>query len=709
MATEAAMGAAVLFEPGAPRFVGGLLLGLAELTTEQRADLEGYLCEVARQRKLPLHPAIAWNALYYGWDLERGEYDARAVSLDGFSEVGARDEAVALPVGAFTWLTSRGGTRLWAEIVYKEGRDATVGDFGEVAAGDSGRRGRLDDCNRCHRRELLVPDITVFGRDAGLQLVEARFRRRGRLTPEGHLLVDAVYDPHDLAERSELEQYARWLWLAAGDELRAGPIGVLLGEGATEEEYWRALVASLATVSDLLATSSHFRRVGAHFVLREAVAERLDRRDAVLGGGDVDDLRATLRARATPGPISYTALLPLLLERAGSDADLCAVAYPATVVEVNAAIAELLPDEEDGIDLRLDDDGESAGIWRTERVPEDVVSPLVGLDPALPLHLGAGGDAAHLAAHTSRGAEPAAPEVPDPIDAWDVDQTHPAWVWALRDSDLERGTLRLPDRIKAVLAEHQGMVHLRLRHDGEIAAHQRSQRVRLSADGEWVVGIAWPPLLRGVRITAWVARESATIEAFTRRLEQPVHCAGLSYEFDFDRAIAEGRQPTGSPPADLSLSLFVVSLVRRQGHASADGRSRSLSVGEVSVLLGHLEPDIRRVRRALDEAVDAGRLVRDPDGVVYRWIARRVAVRPAPEGDDWLDDVRDPGDDVRDRIAPRRYWVVAFLRRLPTGHIASEAAREAYRRFAADLAGGLPAELPPGVTFVTEHARGGTP
>jgi len=230
--------------------------------------------------------------------------------------------------------------------------------------------------------------------------------------------------------------------------------------------------------------------------------------------------------------------------------------------------------------------------------------------------------------------------------------------------------------------------------------------VRLSSDRDWVAGIAWPPLMRGVRITAWVARDSAKIEASTHRLERPVDCAGLCYEFDFDRAIAEGRHPAASPAAEISLSLLAVSLIRRHGHADG-GRSRSLSVGEVSVLLGHLEPDIRRVRRALDEAVDAGRLVRDPDGGVYRWRARSVALRPVPEADDWLDDVRDPGEGVRERIAPRCYWVVPFLRRLPAGWVASEIQREEYRRYVAALGRGLPAELPPGVTFVTAHERGG--
>ena len=85
---------------GAGLFVEGLTLGPAFLDPEDETAIVEHLVAVAKARQVPLHTAVAWNALYFGFDPDAGRYEAdEAVSAMVTLVLGATAEAV--PVGAF--------------------------------------------------------------------------------------------------------------------------------------------------------------------------------------------------------------------------------------------------------------------------------------------------------------------------------------------------------------------------------------------------------------------------------------------------------------------------------------------------------------------------------------------------------------------------------------------------------------------------------
>src|SRR6059036_2681373 len=109
------------------QFTTDLLQGVERLPPDHRRAYEQYFLQVIRQRGFPLHTASLWNALYFGWSLERHCYLGR-----GFHLVPAESDR-PLPVGSFVEVKIAGARTAWAEVAYKEGRDPErIDDLGEV-------------------------------------------------------------------------------------------------------------------------------------------------------------------------------------------------------------------------------------------------------------------------------------------------------------------------------------------------------------------------------------------------------------------------------------------------------------------------------------------------------------------------------------------------------------------------------------------------
>lgn len=64
------------------------------------APLRRYLRELVAHRAAPVHTAVAFNALYFGFDTEAGGYVGGPLDIGDFPSVALGDQVEALPVGA---------------------------------------------------------------------------------------------------------------------------------------------------------------------------------------------------------------------------------------------------------------------------------------------------------------------------------------------------------------------------------------------------------------------------------------------------------------------------------------------------------------------------------------------------------------------------------------------------------------------------------
>ncbi|WP_329172527.1 hypothetical protein OG754_10915 [Streptomyces decoyicus] len=99
----------------------------------ERERLLRYLESVVAARRTPVHAAVAFNAVYFGYDLDGDGYGRSPLRLDDFPVVSLGERVPALPVGAMVCVAT-GADPLYAEILYKEGAHPDVGTFGDVPA-----------------------------------------------------------------------------------------------------------------------------------------------------------------------------------------------------------------------------------------------------------------------------------------------------------------------------------------------------------------------------------------------------------------------------------------------------------------------------------------------------------------------------------------------------------------------------------------------
>ena len=222
-----------------------ILLGFDALEPDDADRLRRYLAALVAQRRI-VHAAIAFNAVYFGYDLDFGGYVGGPVEFDRFEQVAFGETTAALPVGAMVTVAA-GGNPLYAEVVYKEGAHPELGDDGGAPAWLSGAPGRAGASEEGTEpgagtvlAERLVIDCDAFGKSLVTSQAQwDRLRRRGKwLDGSGHLLLDAHYDSANDAETDDTEFYARYLLTRGRGQLLAGPLPLVLSEEAGRTS-WR--------------------------------------------------------------------------------------------------------------------------------------------------------------------------------------------------------------------------------------------------------------------------------------------------------------------------------------------------------------------------------------------------------------------------------------------------------------------------------------
>ncbi len=711
-------------------FVPELVLGVDALAPVDRARLVAHLGRVAAGRGGLVHPNVAWNALYFGWDPVEGTYGAHGVDLDACPPLRHGDATDAVPVGTLCWV-ALGNDVCWGEVVYKEGAHPGIGADGEVAPEISGGAATASwgtDGPVAVVVERLVVDFEAFGPDERRGHRLERFARQGRhLDAAGHVVVDAVYAPPADAEVDDRAFYARWLWRTQRQSLREGWLGACLDDAGDDEALWAALVGSLATVDSLLDEVPGLAAWGAYRYVEAGYRVRLGDHDIPLGAADARHLTASLASPPRPpARVAYRALRPRLVELAGAgEADLRFAAYPATVCHANRMVADTLAEAApDGVlaraghavHLRLDDTWQAGGVWRAELLDAATACPLLAVEPTRPLGLGASGEAADVHSplpvvepEPEPGPGPQPDPGPEPEPEPEPDEpaladSHVHWCVALRRSHHAEGYLVVPEA--AGLTE--GTAVVRLAHEGDLAPEEASQCARVTEGGRRLEGLVWPfDFFPGIRLWCIAAPGSPVVHLATAALAEPVEVEGVPYWFALDPSVLDPRRPSGG---EATLADLAVRVLRR--HGADDGQGRlALGSGDLARCLFGPEVD-PVVTAALSEALDAaagrGRVSVTADGRFAVEAPRQG--RSGPAGGAFAGADTPTGGGLSRLHAGVRslHWVVLHLRQLPVSPRASAERRAEYRVLRADAPNRhlLPPELPDGYTFVAEHRRG---
>ncbi|WP_374985373.1 hypothetical protein [Streptomyces fradiae] len=728
--------------------------GYDAVPAQERHRLRRYLEAVVAARPAPVHTTVAFNAVYFGYDLGGDGYGGSPLRLDDFPVITFGERAPALPVGAMVCVAT-GSDPLYAEIVHREGAHPEAGDLGDVPAWVSGAPagaegpGRPGDGAAPRRRELLVPDPHAFGPALALSPAQLhRLRTRGRwLNEDGHVVVDVHYPSPEAARCDDVTAYVDHLLTTAREQLLSPFVPVSLASlvGGTHDDDLRAgLLGVLDTVRGVLGSSAALRVWGHYAMSRAALAESW-RHTGPLGGDDLRSLAAAVERAATPGKrrygltapnTVYTAVGPRLRAFPGAAEPLRGVGYASAVCRANLALADIVRGESEwglfpnGSRVTLDDAFEGGGVWRT-RHPGATEPSGDPLEPA------------------GRGWISTLPTPPEPEPQTDLepvdlpladdaslgtgdllrdDSRETVWRAPLRLAQLIGGWFPLPPQMARALHRSLGRRHtvrLEVDHDGETLDERRAtQYVTADLDGEAgrLTGIAWPGGFHpGIMLDLRWLRGGTSIRLATTRLEQQVRVGDRETGHCYDprvltREDVPGSDRHGDSAAGLGPRQLVMRTVRRCGLLTLDGhalmdrsvlpsavygrrpaRSQATALeSAVAVLLAE---------RVLEPAVgsrDAWRQphfpAREREPVIpllaYRPV-RRV-IRP------WGGTDTEPGG--AERLAAQ--LVSGHLRRLRPGCSPSDAQRAAFREHCRRLGKADGWELPYGYTFVTEHIRG---
>ncbi|MEV7503786.1 hypothetical protein [Streptomyces sp. NPDC093018] len=726
--------------------------GYKAVSDGDRSRLRRYLEAVAETRSTPLHTAVAFNAVYFGYDLGGDGYGGSPLCLDDFPVIAFGSRARALPVGAMVCVAT-GSEPLYAEIVYKEGAHRETGASGDVPGWVSGAPagaegpGRPGGGAETRRRELLVPDFHAFGPALSLspaQLHRLRMRQRW-INADGHVVVDACYPSAATALRDDLSVYADHLLTAARAQLLSPFVPVSLAElvGGTREDALRTgLLGLLDTVSGVLKSSSSLR-TWRHYAMTRASLSTGLRDTGPLGGDDLKSLAAAIEQAAVPvrrryGLTSavtvYTAVGPRLRAVPGTTELLKGVGYATAVCRVNTALADVVQrDSEQGMfangsRITLDDAFEGGGVWRSHHPGDDEA-------PGDPLVPAGRGWAATMSGKPEPEVELAPVDLPladdaviGPVELLRADAEKIVWRLPLRLAHLIGGLLPLHPAVSCELRRSYGRrtaVQLQLRHEkAGSAQYETVQNVtaELDDDSGRLTGVGWPgDFFPGLMFELRWTRGGTAIHMTTTRLEQP-HLVGdrvIGHCFDpcvLTREDAPGSGRRDDTAAGLGPRQLVMRTVRRcglltlDGHALLDraalpsaaygrrpGRSQAAALESAVVQLLEerlLEPDLGS-RDAWGQPRFPARAGEPTIHLIAYRPARPRVIRP------WGSTEPDSGT-----VLLGLQFVPGHLRRLLPGRSPSQTQRAAFREHCRRLGKADGWELPEGYTFVTEHTRG---
>ncbi|WP_335971110.1 hypothetical protein [Streptomyces sp. CA2R106] len=729
--------------------------GYEAVPAEERERLRRYLEAVVAVRRAPVHTTVAFNAVYFGYDLDGDGYGGSPLRLDDFPVITSGERSPALPVGSMVCVAT-GSDPLYAEIVYREGAHPEIGALGDVPAWVSGAPagaegpGKPGDGSTPLRRELLVPDPDAFGPALSLspaQLHRLRTRRRW-INEDGHVLVDVRYSSATAARRDELTAYADHLLTTAREQLLSPYVPVSLATlvgGTRDPDLRTGLLGLLGTVRDVLNSSDAVRLWGDYAMTRTSLADCW-KDTGPLGGDDLRSLAAALERAAIPGkrrygfttPVTvYTAVGPRLRAFSGATELLRGLGYAAAVCRANVALADIVRgDSEQGLfdngsRITLDDAFEGGGVWRSRHPGDGETSG----DPLVPA---GNGWASTLPARSEPELEPGT--LPVPVDAPLADDASLSATELLRSSVQEivwRTPLRLAQLIDGWVPVHPFAVEeLRWHHGDPVTvclelehvdqasdARSAAQEVvaELGDDAGRLTGITWPDgFFPGLVLELRLRRGEPVIHLATTPLKEPVRIGDRETAHWYDpRVLTREDVPGSDRHGDSAVGLgpqdLVMRTVRRCGLLTLDGHA----LMDPSVL-----PSAVYGCRPARSQVDA------LESAVAELLARRILEPALGSRDAWGQPVFPPRDGqptiplIGYRPAqPRliRLWagdestgdefrgvqfVPGHLRRLRPDHCPSDVQRAAFREHCRRLGKADGWELPYGYTFVTEHTRG---
>ncbi len=634
------------------------------------ARLRRYLLALVERRAAPVHVAVAFNAVYFGFDTDAAGYAGGPLDIGDFPSVALGDEMEALPVGAMINVRT-GGDLLPAEIVYKEGAHEALGIEGDIpgwlSGAPAGAQGpnQFDGTNATSLRERLVFDADAFG--PGLAASGARLHRlshRGTIDAYGSLVVNSLYERSgDGLPESDLDDtsyYLRYLMTRGRGQLDSSlapmPLPLMLPPGATSQDKEAGLRNLVNVVRRALASLPGIRLWGEYAFTRASMADRL-----ADGGSLGRDALETLARSVARGaaPIAsrgaavrrlpvYTALGPALCSLPEAARLMRGTRYPSALLHANVVLMDYVRREADektgllptGVRVALDDRWQGGGVWRAEHVGDDSAWDVLRGASEEP----AGRGWAECRERQAPGVPVVEPEpaAPYPVMPWpdEPDLGEPVlvhegpgrleWQQPLRARQLEsgylpmplavttgQGTAQPPDRVLLdgpVLRPSPDIV-FRLEHDG----HPPSvQRVRMDEEGR-LVGLQWPSTcFPGILLDLAWQRGSRTVQARTTALLRPRTVDGESIEHRYDQRVRTRDGAWQRPPDDTSFGRtrwLVMTAVRRFGLLDAVGRAmlaRELLASALPLVMTDApeDPTAELVGAAVVELLAAGALTR---------------------------------------------------------------------------------------------------
>jgi hypothetical protein len=687
-----------------------LLMG-DELEARDRDSYRRYFRTLIEQRQIPLHTASLWNALHFGWSLSRGHYLGRGLQMK------LADEGRPVPVGAMIEVPL-GQRVLWAEVVYKEGRDQRIGPLGIVPPVASGARlGLLRARQDATVREALILDFDAFGSgvNEATQALFARAARRGWLTADRHFQLDVAYPAED-AGIDELTLFARHVFAQYGESL----FNMFLRDearDASREERWQFLLNSLNAIEQLALDSPDLITFGQYHFTRELFDHDRLNRDGVFGHDVIHEVAhavaqppqpsgrhfAGWQAASAPLYYSVSQLIREQFNRGGIDAAeadwLAGPSYSRMIFDANLALAELTARQPDGVYLRLDDEWQGGGCWRVVRCP-DRLPPEARFDPLEQLGLGYASTVAD---------EASAPAPSDEIE--EIERTDRGWRLTLTLLDLDHGDLRLdPTAMEMLPANAERMVvelidPLATSPDRQVGRIDRERRMirDLAFSERWIPGIV---------LLCSLARGARQMAVRGTALAEPRELEGHTIRYQINERVFRrdcGFRPMSASElgAARSLSDQINQVFRRRGRPSAEG-GRALRAEEVlAALLGVPFDPILATPILL--RLQAGDFERS-DGE-YVWYPR-ISPRTSARERNRLQAAREANAPRLRRILKPR-MVPAHIRQYTpeSGRSASphkiatyQWARQHYHIWAS-----TPDELPPLATWVEEYPIGDEP
>ncbi|MEV6527268.1 hypothetical protein AB0M43_35595 [Longispora sp. NPDC051575] len=701
-----------------------------------------YLGAVVSARQCPVHIAVAFNAVYFGYDVVAGGYVGGPLDLDVFPQVRLGDSGPALPIGAMINLVTGAGL-LPAEVVYKEGARWSTDQGEEIPEDIVGESAAPADAHVATLRERLVIDFDAFGRGLSASTTQiARLSRKARwLNPDGHLVLDSEYPSAAAADLDDLAYYARYLAGPARhlilSSLAPLPLATLLAPGAGAIALEQALTSVFATVREALLWNGEIRMHGDYAVSRASYASRLHD-DGVLGGGDLDSLSTTIAGSAVPRPgrrgsraarVTHTALGPAIRKLAGTGGLLRGLAYPLAICHANLLLGDFArssSDEEtglldNGVRLTLRDAWQAGGVWRAEYVGREALPSPDLPDPGFPPGpVVAPEDAPRAPAPwetVSWARDDESLSEPRIIEASDEEVV---WTSVLRLSHLRNATLLLPDPVAAGLAPTPNALRVELDHDGGLTTSVAT--VVRAAGRPYLAGSVWPSsFFPGIVLILRWTPGTDVVRARTVRLDPPVRVDGETFWYRFDRRVltrdGAAEDGDGAPTGavhQVMRAVRVLGLLDNYGRATLP-ESRLF---EAVRLLWHdrgarPDPELTAAvvtllaRRVL--SLEWGSLAADGQ-VDHPARARQARIRllsyvPVRDDSAWTQPEWSPL--AAARPLAHSHVVQGHIRRIDhLGQQASDAARTAYREDKElwGLVGSR--EIPDGYTYVPAHRRG---